>query len=149
MMAFVLSQKGWWWMVTVSALILAGAAAYCQLVQYPRFRTIPVDRFGRFHEIHCAIIGLIVGIPILLEPVLAALLVLSAPSFASGAGLILCLAGHGLTFRYSAPAHAALSRAYSDAMVDQLLRTNWMRAWAWAGHAALGLFMAIAHGTSN
>jgi len=125
----------------VAAILLAAVAWVCQVYQYPRFYTVPSADFKAFHDSHCLVVGLIVGIPLLAAPIASGYAAVITRDPIAWAALLLGLVGHGITFLHSAGCHASLSGAWSREVIDQLLASNLWRSIAWSLQAVLSFWL--------
>ena len=125
----------------VASVVLAVVAWVCQLYQYPRFYTIAGPDFRAFHDFHCLVVGLIVGLPLLAAPIASGYAAIIARDPVAWLALVLGLVGHGITFFHSAGCHAALSAAWNRDVIDQLLGSNLWRSIAWSLQAVLSFWL--------
>jgi len=125
----------------VAAFVLAAVAWVCQVYQYPRFYSIAETDFRAFHDSHCLIVGLIVGLPLLAAPIASGYVAVISREPIAWVAFALGLVGHGITFLHSAGCHAALNSAWNREVIDQLLASNLWRSIAWSLQAVLSLWL--------
>jgi hypothetical protein len=116
---------------------LMGLIWHVQVVQYPLFLAIGPESFSRYHFGHCLRITFLVVPLIFLEALTAVWLIWEGER---GSLFLLTLSLIGLawfsTFFYQAPIHHRLiMEGRSDALIRRLVRTNWLRTWAWTARA--------------
>lgn len=112
-----------------------------QLVLYPAFLFIEPSRFFPFHTMHSTRITWIVG-PLMLAELASSLgWLLLRPDLFSALGFLLVLVIWINTTFSSVPLHGRLATErrpeQRDLLAERLIRTNWVRTWAWTARAAL------------
>ena len=120
-----------WYMVGVIWLV--------QLVHYPMFEYLDRATFARSHAFHTSAIGLVVGPPMLVELVLAALILWrrGASNWPALCGFGLVLILWALTLFVMIPMHNRLALEGFNPEVHQVLvRWNWLRTFAWTAWTA-------------
>ncbi len=135
------------------ALLLANAAAtlfmtgvgwFVQVVHYPLFGSVGADEFSAYHDAHSRLVTRVVLLPMTVELVTSAWLVLDRPagvgSAAVWAGLVLAVVTWASTALVQVPQH----RALSPAGVRALVARNWPRTLAWTAHSGVVLGMLAA-----
>ncbi|REJ85561.1 MAG: hypothetical protein DWQ36_02800 [Acidobacteria bacterium] len=134
-----------------TTLPLVGLIWTVQLVHYPLFRLVGVERFPEYHAQHSLWISVVVMPLMLAELALAVAWAALPPDVGalglSGSrtallGLLLVAAVWIATFALSVPQHALLAEGFDAAAHARLVSTNWLRTAAWTGRA--GLLMAVA-----
>jgi hypothetical protein len=123
------------------ALLLAGLIWTIQVVHYPLFARVGAGAFAAYHAAHSARITALVG-PLMGAEALAALALLVAPpaglarwvppASAACVGL-----AWGVTALLAVPLHGRLAAGLDPALVDDLVRVNGLRTFAWTARAAL------------
>lgn len=112
---------------------MTGVIWVVQLVQYPGMLLIPPDAFRQYHERHCRMISFVVGPLMLLElgsiVFLALLPARSAVTFALLGLTVICWCS---TAFVQVPIHKRLEQGYSEELLRQLVRFNWLRTAAWS-----------------
>lgn len=111
-----------------------------QLVTYPAFLHVPPDRFRAYHRDHMRRISWIV-VPVLLAELAAALWLLCAPDQRAHPQQVWVVGSLGLawgsTFLAQVPLHQKLKAGFDQVLIGRLVKTNWMRTFAWTLKAAL------------
>jgi len=142
--------------VTLLVLHLAGAAGmtgigwFVQAVHYPLFGYAAGPRWPEFHAEHSRRTARVVGLPWALQGVTALALLAVRPAGVP-LGLIVAavlLAGTTVlaTVVFALPAHGRLATAHSDAVERRLLRTGWLRTWAWTAATVVAVVMLLVAG---
>lgn len=119
----------------LSTAYLTGLIWFVQVVHYPLFAAVGVDRFCDYEKRHVRLTSLVVGPPMLIE---------AASAIALGFMQIhqqirmLNLVGIGLliviwlsTWSLQVPCHRLLECNHSDTVIGKLVKTNWLRTIAW------------------
>ncbi|MBM3693288.1 MAG: DUF1772 domain-containing protein [Actinobacteria bacterium] len=142
--------------MTLLVLHLAGAAGmtgigwFVQAVHYPLFGYAAGPRWPEFHAEHSRRTARVVGLPWALQGV-TALALLAVRPVGVPLGLIVAavlLAGTTVlaTVAFALPAHGRLATAHSDAVERRLLRTGWLRTWAWTAATVVAVVMLLVAG---
>jgi len=123
----------------ISTWFMVGVIWLVQLVVYPSFRDIELQKFREVMLRHQACTGRIVILPMLVELATSLLLLILAPSSICAWLGILCVGIWGFsTVLVQVPVHARLAeRGPDSAMIDRLVRWNWPRTIAWTAHGIL------------
>tara|TARA_B110000014_G_C19684701_1_gene358986 strand:- start:66 stop:485 length:420 start_codon:yes stop_codon:yes gene_type:complete len=118
----------------VSTVFMAGLIWFVQVVHYPLFHKVHSDKSIPYALAHQRRTSWVVGLPMIVEgfstiwlfinPIDGRLLPLVG-------GLILATI-HLSTVFLQVPKHASLTNGYSPQIVDQLIRTNWIRTIGWS-----------------
>ena len=120
----------------VSTFFMTGIAWFVQIVHYPLFKLCANENFPYYSQLHSKYSGYVVTVPMLIEFVTSAMLLVWYPSNISFyyfvAGYILVLIIWLSTFLLQVPAHGLLSKGYSPEIIDYLVKTNWIRTIAWS-----------------
>jgi hypothetical protein len=118
-----------------------GLIWFVQLVHYPSYRDMAEKGFTGFQTRSTARTGFIVGPLIFIEFGTAAYLLWRPPA---GIGTIWLWLGAALivlnlasTVLIQVPLHVRLRATHDPALVELLIRTNWVRTLAWSIRAAL------------
>mgnify|MGYP007073333400 CR=1 FL=1 len=131
----------------VCTLLLAGLIWFVQVVHYPLFGHVGVAESARYAEAHQRRTTWVVAPLMIGELLTAAALPFWGPvelsSAACGMGLLLVVVIWWSTFRIQVPLHERLLAGYTAAVGERLVRTNWLRTWAWSLLAAVVTAMAI------
>ena len=129
-----------------TTLGMTGLIWFVQIVHYPLFARVGDAAFVPYARRHATLTGYVVGGPMLLEllSALATLVPSLRPPFIStidsiGSVTLLAIiwAATGLL---QVPLHSQLAHARDAALIDQLVRGNWIRTVAWSLRSFLLLF---------
>ena len=131
--AFVASLASSWFM--------AGLIWIVQVVHYPLFGRVGREGFAAYESAHARLITPIVG-PAMLVELVSSLALLAArprgmPAWAAWAGVALVGIAWLSTAFVQVPLHGTLARGFDEDAHARLVATNWVRTFAWSGHAAL------------
>lgn len=142
-----MNRVGWIWLGNaVSTICMTGVILTVQLAHYPAFHFVDEQRFASFELFHQQRISLIV-VPLMLVE-LGSTVYLSwrrpaaFPRWAAwmSAGLLgLIWSATGLL---QVPMHRELENGFQVQTIDRLVASNWIRTVAWAGRAALVVWVA-------
>jgi len=119
---------------------MTGLAWFVQVVHYPLFRNVGADQFADYHALHVRRTMPVVLVPMVLELSLAILLATTSfgrnpwldTAGAACAGFI-----WAITWLRQLADHEKLSGGFDQNAIEQLVRGNAVRTWAWTIHAAL------------
>lgn len=104
-----------------------------QLVHYPSFLFVDVLNFKKFHTFHSNRISWIVAPVMLLELLTAYFLVYyDSRNFLNWISLALIVLIFALTAFVSVPQHNKLSYSHDEAVIRQLIASNWYRTALWS-----------------
>ncbi len=122
-----------WWM--------AGIIGFVQAVYYPSLAKIDREQFVQVERRNTVWTGLVVGPPMLAELGSWGLLYFLAEwarsSLVFGLSGLLLLVIWTSTILLQIPCHRHLERAFDVKTVDRLVKTNWIRTFAWLSRAVL------------
>jgi hypothetical protein len=124
---------------------LTGLIWTIQIVHYPLFAQVGVDRFIAYEQSHSFRISTIVG-PLMGVEFLSSLWILwkrpfgMSPILAIGAFVVLLFV-HLTTIVFSVPAHNVLGRGFDDGALHKLVLSNWIRTIGWSARAGLAGYM--------
>jgi hypothetical protein len=129
----------------VATCIMVGVIWFVQHVHYPLKSYVHEAHFSDYQSQHMQRTAHIVGIPMLAEAGLAALLLLD-PAIAGQPGLALlnCALLVGVwvcTALFQVPQHEALSLGFEATVHRLLVRTNWLRTALWSARAACAVLL--------
>ena len=132
----------------VGSVGMFGVIWIVQIVHYPLMSFVSGEQFARFETAHRVRISWVVG-PLMLIEGVCVLAFLFAPPDAlpwwlpwAGAGVEAIAIG--TTMFVSAPLHGRLNANFSQATLDRLIATNWIRTVAWTGRAAVAIAILVA-----
>lgn len=115
----------------VFSAMMTGLIWLIQLVHYPSFKFIDQSRFIEFEVFHSRMITYIVAPLMAFEVMIAGLLVAKLFSPLTLLCFALVLLNWVVTAFLSVPCHQALTQNYDENTIDRLIKTNWIRTWAW------------------
>ena len=128
-----------------ATLYMVGLIWFVQIVHYPLFAHVGQDVFAAYEIAHSRLATLVVGPPMLLEALTAALLLWFRPA---GIRLSEALLGAALlaviwlsTMFLQVPQHGVLASGFDDAAHRFLVASNWLRTAAWSARGALLLWL--------
>ncbi len=138
------------WLLAAHAfttLFMTGLIWFVQIVHYPLFKLVGSGNFINYERTHMRRTGWVVGIPMLAELGLAAILAWSQGGTLAWCGLGLLGVIWGTTALVQAPVHRRLAEGFDPAAHRRLVRGNWIRTIAWSLRGAIALAMlAISSG---
>ncbi|WP_146448679.1 hypothetical protein [Bythopirellula polymerisocia] len=120
----------------VSTLIMIGIIWFVQVVHYPLMAYVGIGLFSTYSRLHQKLTTLVVAIPMLAELFTAVLLLVSFPTVRSSAvfwsaTILLGIIWVSTIFRQM-PIHHSLLAGYDEQQIQRLVRTNWLRTFAWS-----------------
>ena len=128
-----------------ATIFMTGLIWFVQVVHYPLFARVGGEEFPAYSRAHQTLTTLVVGPPMLVEALTAALLVVVRPTGVSAAlswiGLALVAVIWLSTAALQVPAHAKLVQGFDPAIGSFLVQTNWIRTFAWTARGILVLAM--------
>ncbi len=125
---------------TGASWFMTGLIWFVQVVHYPLMGVVGSETWNAYHRRHTALTTRIVLPVMLVELGTMILLLVDATSRGQ---IILWIAGALLavawlsTFFVQVPAHNQLSAGFSDEWHTRLVRSNWMRTFAWTARSIL------------
>ena len=129
----------------VATLFMTGLIWFVQVVHYPLFAAVGASEFPAYSRLHQSLTTLVVGPPMLVEAVTAAILVFARPAgipaWTAWTGLGLVAAIWLSTAILQVPAHGRLASGFVAETGDFLVSSNWIRTVAWTARAALVTLM--------
>jgi hypothetical protein len=129
----------------ISTWFLVGLIWTIQIVHYPLFAAVGVDRFVAYEASHTRLITWVVGPVMLVEAATAGLFVAmrpaSIPAWIPWTGLGLVILIWISTAVLQVPDHAKLANGFDATAHAHLVGTNWLRTIAWT---ARGVILAVA-----
>jgi len=124
---------------------MVGLIWLVQVVHYPLLRMVGSGAFQPYHYNHTRLISWIVGPPMLVEGITAAVLVwyrpASVPRLAALVGISLLLVIWASTAFLQVPQHNRLARGFESEAYRKLVATNWLRTIAWSLRGLLTAWM--------
>lgn len=110
---------------------MTGVIWLVQLVHYPSFLYIDKNRWGAFHKMHSNWISPIVGPLMVGELLTGTLLAYSEPDTLHLTNAALIYFIFAATAWISVPLHNSLEHKHDMAVIERLIRTNWIRTGAY------------------
>jgi hypothetical protein len=127
-------------------MMLVGIIWLVQLVQYPFFSHLEKADFPKYHAAYTFWITPIVAPLMIVEIMSAALMLFFPPQYLDYkllvCGFILCLVVWLSTFFVQVPLHNRLGEIFDGKAHTSLVRTNWIRTFAWTARGVL-LFYCV------
>ena len=119
------------------AIYMTGVIWFVQLVQYPMLHRTNGENHAEGHQEYTRRMGLAVGPVMLAELGLQIAWVTQIPDARSVAGAILLFVIWASTFFLQVPCHRDLEENYDPDTHRELVRSNWIRTFAWTARAIL------------
>ncbi len=116
------------WLHTFSVLFMTGVIWLIQLVHYPLMVYVKPEEFPVFHAEHSRWITVVVG-PMMLLQLGTSFLINSYLA------VLFSVAVFAATFFVSVPLHNQLAGGLDPTVLQQLVRTNWIRTILWTLHS--------------
>ncbi len=133
-----------------SALILVGLIWTVQVVHYPLMAMVGDDRFVAYESAHAPRMAAVVMLPWTLQGLTTAWLLLArpagVPTWSIAVAAVTAVLSVAVTVVWSVPAHARLGVGFDATIHHRLVRTNWIRTWAWTLHGANAVAMLVRAG---
>ncbi len=130
----------------LATIFMTGLIWFVQIVHYPLMAQVGAEHYRDYQLAHESRTGLVVIGPMLVELGCAvALLWTAVPTSLSGTGLGALGLVWGSTFLLQVPCHNKLRAGLDQAIVERLVRTNWIRTIGWSARAAIALVMLTQH----
>ena len=132
----------------VGSVGMFGVIWVMQVVHYPLMRFVSGEQFAHFETAHRTRISWVVGPLMLIEGVCVLAFLFAPPAGLAwwlpwvGAGVE--AVAIGTTAFVSAPLHERLNARFTQAALDRLIATNWIRTIAWTARAAVAIAMLVA-----
>lgn len=127
------------WLVAIHlvfTLIMVGIIWFVQIVHYPLMAYVGAEHFREYSKQHQRLTTWVVGGPMLLEAGTAAALVwyqparILAPVFGISCGLLVLI--WISTAYWQMPHHEKLLEGFDEVRIEKLVRSNWLRTFAWS-----------------
>jgi hypothetical protein len=130
----------------LSTLFMSGLIWFVQAVHYPLMRDVPAEAFVRYEQRHQRATTWVVAPAMLVELITAIALMLvlswSAALVMAGVNLGLLMGIWASTLAVQMPIHRRLAWGHERTLIDQLIRTNWVRTVLWSLRSVLVLWLA-------
>ena len=135
---------------TASALLLVGLIWTVQVVHYPLMALVDGDRFVDYEAAHAPRMAAVVMAPWSVQGLTTAWLILArppgVPTWAVAIAAVTAAIPVLVTIVWSVPSHARLAGGFDHDVHRTLVRTNWIRTWAWTAHGVNALAMLVRAG---
>ena len=141
------------WVHAVSTLMMTGLIWFVQLVHYPLMRQVGESGFARYEREHTRRTTWIVAPLMLAEAATTGSLVLYAHApterLLSVAGAALLLVIWISTAALQVPCHRKLTKGFDKLALERLVRSNWIRTFAWTVRSAIAVGLPIVMATTG
>ena len=131
----------------VSTLVLVGVIWTVQVVHYPLMALVGEDRFVAYEAAHSPRMAAVVMIPWTVQGLTTLGLLVARPAGVPGALVLIAATAAAVpvivTVVASVPAHVALGSGFDPAVHRRLVRTNWIRTFAWTVHAPVAVAILV------
>jgi hypothetical protein len=108
------------------------------------------DRFVAYEAAHAPRMAAVVMLPWTLQGLTTAWLLLvrptGVPTWSLGVAAVTAAVTVAVTVAWSVPSHARLGEGFDTATHRRLVRTNWIRTWAWTLHGVNAVAMLLRAG---
>ena len=135
----------------IGSVGMFGVIWMVQVVHYPLMRYVPDAQFESFESAHRARISWVVGPLMLIEGICVLAFLFAPPAglawWLPWAGAAAEAVAIGVTVFVSAPLHERLNARFDAAVLDRLVRTNWIRTAAWTARAAVAIAVLVSVAT--
>lgn len=126
---------------------MTGLIWFVQVVHYPLFAFVQPDTFKEYEARHTGRTTIVVG-PVMLVELGCSLALLGfrpapVPLWAVWTGVLLLAVIWLSTFFISVPCHSELAKGFNPRAARALVRTNWIRTFAWTLRALLAMGMVF------
>lgn len=114
---------------------LTGLIWTVQMVHYPAYHYISLEKFQAYQEFHTKWITPVVAPFMILELITAFLILAQSGSFFNplwGLNFLGVVLLWIVTFFVSVPAHNILIQGFNSNAIDYLIQTNWIRTFLWS-----------------
>ena len=128
-----------------STMYMTGLIWFVQVVHYPLMARVGQSESTEYEREHTRLTGYVVGPPMLIEGISAALLLAVHPQLAwtwlAWLGAALLAINTISTAAIQIPCHNALQQGFSTSTHQLLVRSNWIRTVAWTARAVIASIM--------
>lgn len=132
-----------------ATLYMTGVIWMVQLVHYPLMAKVGDGPFIEYHQRHTRMMGLTVGPPMLIEAFTSVLLIARMGGYQfwpaiTGAALVVVI--WLSTALLQVPCHMKLEQGFDPRTHRFLVKSNWIRTWAWSMRAVLVAWLMLTAG---
>ncbi len=133
----------------LATVYMTGLIWFVQLVHYPLFAAVGDDNFVAYQRRHMARSTWAVGPAMLIEVLTAIWLFLDPVAHRTPPALGVGLVGVAWisTWCLQVPLHRKLLHGFDHAAAVKLVRTNWVRTFAWSARSFIAVWMLVEAGT--
>ena len=128
---------------------MTGVIWFVQVVHYPLMARVPQRSYQNFQRAHVARTTWVVGPPMIVEAACAIGLLLlpstSASFYWSLMGFLLLVCIWVSTALFQVPAHHTLLEGFDQNTHRSLVRSNWVRTFAWTIRSAVACLILVFH----
>lgn len=123
------------------AWFMTGIMWFVQIVHYPLYQSVGAAHFPEYEQAHVRLTTLVVGLPFLVEMATALLLLHWRPNWLSfrtamiGSMLLVLIWLSSALLQV--PIHLKLEQTQNRVLIEDLVRTNWLRTILWSARAVL------------
>ena len=136
-----MSDRGLLAVQLAATLVMVGVIWFVQLVHYPQMVFVDRVQFPRYSHVNQFGTSLVVGVPMLVEALSAAAIMVWYPARLTSPALLiatlLLIAIWVSTATLQMPLHRALLEGFDEPTVRRLVYTNWLRTICWTARAGL------------
>ena len=129
-----------------STLAMVGLIWFVQVVHYPLMKKVGEAEFCSYERDHQRLTTVVVAPLMLAEAGTAVLLLWLRPSYVSFAhclaGLVILAVVWLSTYLWQIPIHRQLAVEYRPDSIRRLVRSNWLRTFAWTARGINAIWMA-------
>ncbi len=118
---------------------MAAISWVMQILHYPAFLRVRPEDWVAFHEFHCLRVGLLVVPGMALQTLGTAAAWVDGPQLFALVHSLLWLLSVGWTAAVTGPYHARIAQEPNPALIEKMIRSGWVRTFAWTGQALLAL----------
>ncbi len=128
-----------WAILAAASGWMAAISWVMQMLHYPAFPKVPPEEWEPFHRFHCGRVGVLVvpGMAIQTLGTAGAWVFSSLPFALAHSGL--WLLSVGWTAAVTGPYHARIAQDPDPAQIEKMIRSGWVRTFAWTGQTLLAL----------
>ena len=130
-----------------STFYMTGLIWMVQVVHYPLFAKVGTEQYVPYQTSHQTLTTIVVGPPMLIELLTAALLLwlrpVAVPLWLVVVGLILLILIWISTACIQVPCHEKLTRGFDANVHARLVISNWIRTIGWTARGAIVIWMLV------
>lgn len=131
----------------VSTCYMVGLIWMVQVVHYPLFAKVGTENYEQYQISHQSLTTMVVGPPMLVELITAAMLLWYRPPGVPGwlvyTALVLLVVVWASTALIQVPCHEKLTRGFDVAIHSRLVVSNWIRTIGWSVRGVLVTWMLV------